>query len=50
MQNEPGSRSSVSFEAHVSRLPQKGMPVRIEATAAQREALAKDHELQSVER
>lgn len=47
-QEEP--RSSVSFEAHVSRLPQKGMPVRIEADAAQREALARDHGLVSVER
>lgn len=50
MQNEPAPQSSVSFQAHVSRLPQKGMPVRIEATAAQREALARAHELQSVER
>ena len=32
--------SPVSFEANVARLPHKGMPVVIEADAAQRAALA----------
>lgn len=43
-------RSPVSFAAHVARLPQKGMPVSIEADAAQRAALARAHGLVSVER
>ena len=43
-------RSPVSFEVHVGRLPQKGMPVTIEADAAQRQALAVGHGLVSVER
>lgn len=50
MKHQEESTSSVSFDAHVSRLPQNGMPVRIEADPAQREALAKDHDLLSVER
>lgn len=50
MKHQEEPPSSVSFDAHVSRLPQKGMPVRIEANAAQREALARDHDLLSVER
>ena len=37
--------SPVSFEANVARLPHKGMPVVIEADAAQRAALAADHGL-----
>jgi hypothetical protein len=41
--------SPVSFEANVARLPHKGMPVVIEADAAQRAALAADHGLVSVE-
>lgn len=41
--------SPVSFEAHVSRLPQKGMPVVIDADPRQREALAHAHGLLSVE-
>lgn len=42
--------SPVGFPVNVARLPQKGMPVLIEATAAQREALAEAHGLLSVER
>lgn len=41
--------SPVSFQAHVARLPHKGMPVTIEADAAQRAALAEAHGLVSVE-
>jgi hypothetical protein len=40
----------VSFVANVGRLPQKGLPVVIEADAAQRAALAREHELLSVEK
>ena len=47
MQEQP---SPVSFKAFVSRLPQKGMPVVIDADARQREALATVHGLLSVER
>jgi hypothetical protein len=42
-------RSPVSFFANVARLPQKGLPVVIEADAAQRAALAEAHGLLSVE-
>lgn len=42
--------SPVSFPVNVLRLPQKGMPVAIEADAGQREALAKVHGLLSVGR
>jgi hypothetical protein len=42
-------KSPVSFTAHVARLPQKGLPVVIEADAAQRQALAAEHGLLSVE-
>lgn len=49
MKHQEESSSAVSFVAHVSRLPQKGMPVLIEADAAQREALARAHGLVSVE-
>ena len=44
-----GSQSPVSFFANVARLPQKGLPVVIEADAAQRAALADEHGLLSVE-
>src|SRR4051812_32830256 len=43
-------QSPVSFVANVGRLPQKGLPVVIEADAAQRAALAEEHALLSVER
>jgi hypothetical protein len=43
-------KSPVSFAVHVVRLPQKGMPVVVEADAAQRQALAAAHGLVSVER
>jgi hypothetical protein len=42
-------RSPVSFVANVARLPQKGLPVAVEADQRQREALAAEHELLSVE-
>lgn len=42
--------SPVAFKVHVRRLPKKGMPVRIEADAAQRAALAEAHGLVAVER
>jgi len=44
------AKSPVSFRVNVGRLPQKGMPVTIEADAAQREVLAAWHGLASVER
>lgn len=43
-------KSPVSFTASVTRLPQKGMPIVIEADQRQREALAAAHRLVSVER
>ena len=42
--------SPVSFKASVTRLPQGGMPVLVDADARQREALAAAHGLVSVER
>jgi hypothetical protein len=42
--------SPVSFVANVARLPQKGMPVVVEADAKQRARLAAHHGLVSVER
>lgn len=42
-------QSPVSFRANVTRLPQKGLPVVVEADAAQRAALAEEHGLISVE-
>ena len=42
-------RSPVSFLANVARLPQKGLPVLVEANERQREALAAEHDLLSVE-
>lgn len=44
------TQSPVSFTINVARLPQKGMPVVIEADEAQRAALAEAHGLLSVER
>ncbi|HEV7252544.1 MAG TPA: DUF177 domain-containing protein [Mesorhizobium sp.] len=43
------TRSPVSFPVHVARLPQKGMPVLIEANEKQREALAAAHGVLDVE-
>ena len=40
--------SPVSFHAHVARLPRNGLPVVIEADAAQRAELARVHGLESV--
>lgn len=45
-----GTESPVSFLANVARLPQKGMPVVIEADAKQRARLAEEHGLVSVGR
>jgi hypothetical protein len=42
--------SPVSFAVNVARLPKKGLPVVIEADAAQRAALAAAHGLRAVER
>jgi hypothetical protein len=44
------AESPVSFVANVARLPQKGMPVSIEADAKQRARLAEDHGLIAVGR
>lgn len=44
------SAAPVSFKVHVGRLPQKGMPVVIDADASQREALASEHGLLAVRR
>jgi hypothetical protein len=49
MRQEDGA-SPVSFRANVARLPQKGMPVTIDADQKQRDALAAWHQLVSVER
>jgi hypothetical protein len=43
-------KSAVSFNASVTRLPQKGLPVVIDADDRQREALAAAHGLLSVEK
>ncbi|MER8968279.1 DUF177 domain-containing protein [Mesorhizobium sp. M0808] len=45
----PDTHSPVSFLANVARLPQKGLPVVIDADAGQRTLLAVEHELLSVE-
>lgn len=42
--------SPVSFLAHVGRLPERGMPVVIEADEEQRRRLAEDHGLIAVDR
>lgn len=44
------TNSPVSFPVSINRLPAKGMPVRIEADAEMRAALAEAHGLLSVER
>ncbi|ODT05747.1 MAG: metal-binding protein [Mesorhizobium sp. SCN 65-20] len=44
------TRSPVSFPANVARLPQKGLPVVVDADETQRAALAEAHGLLSVER
>jgi len=43
-------RSPVSFPVHVSRLPQKGLPVVLEADEKQRAELAEAHGLEAVEK
>lgn len=47
---EQKSESPVSFLANVARLPQKGLPVVVEADERQRAELASQHGLLSVER
>lgn len=47
---DEGPKSPVSFPVNVARLPHRGMPVVVEADATQREALAAEHGLESVER
>jgi hypothetical protein len=42
-------KSPVSFNVSVARLPQKGLPVRIEADARQRQALAREHGLLEIQ-
>jgi hypothetical protein len=44
------AKSPVSFHASVVRLPQKGMPVSIEASPEQRAALAQEHGLLEVKK
>ena len=45
----PVANSPVSFVANVARLPQKGLPVVVEADVEQRAALAGEHGLLSVD-
>lgn len=42
-------KSPVSFMAHVARLPHSGLPVVVQADEGQRQALAREHGLLSVE-
>jgi hypothetical protein len=49
MNHPEEKKSPVSFLAHVTRLPHNGLPVVIEADGAQRQALAAEHDLLSVE-
>jgi hypothetical protein len=46
--HEPAEKSPVSFDVNVTRLPQKGMPVVIEANEKQLAKLAEAHDLLSV--
>ncbi len=50
MKHQEEKTSPVSFMAHVARLPQKGLPVVIEADEPQRQALAGEYDLLSVEK
>lgn len=47
---KPAAESPISFPVSVARLPQKGMPVVLEADEEQRQALAAEHGLRAVER
>lgn len=49
MKPGPVAPSPLAFPVNVARLPARGMPVRIVADEAQRAALAKAHDLLSVE-
>lgn len=49
MKDSGQSSSPISFPVHVARLPRKGMPVEVVATPQQREVLAEEHALLSVE-
>ena len=42
--------SPISFKVNVARLPKKGMPVVIEPDEAQRDGLAAEHDLLSIDR
>lgn len=48
MKHEPESRSAISHAVSVTRMPQRGMPVRLEANDKERAALARDHGLVEV--
>ena len=48
MKHEPESRTALSHKVSVNRLPQRGMPVHIEAGDQERSELAKDHGLAGV--
>lgn len=48
--NSPASDWSISFAVNVARLPQAGMPVHFEPDAAQRETLAEEFGILSVDR
>jgi hypothetical protein len=50
MHHEEQIKSPVSFDVHINRMPQKGLPVVIEANEKQRAALAEAHGLDSVKR
>jgi hypothetical protein len=47
---KPHTRSPISFNVHVKRLPEKGFPLTIEADEKQRAQLAAIHGLLAVER
>lgn len=48
LKHSPDPVPALSHKVSVSRLPQRGMPVRIEATVEERVALARDHGLVEV--
>jgi uncharacterized metal-binding protein YceD (DUF177 family) len=47
---QPAEKSPISFDVDVARLPKKGVSVAIEATEAERAALADVHDLLAVDR
>ena len=48
MKHDSESRSAIAHMISVNRLPQRGMPVRLEANDKERAALARDHGLVEV--